>query len=52
MGIEDPILNCGSCLRLILVMIENRRYLVKKDEMVPEECTVIRTADGKSICGL
>ena len=38
--------------RLILVMIESRRYLVKKGEMVPEECTVIRTADGKSICGM
>ena len=54
MGIEGPILNCGSCLRyrLVLVMIDGKRYLVGKNEMVPEGCTIIRTREGGSICGV
>ena len=38
--------------RLVLVMIDGKRYLVGKNEMVPEGCTIIRTREGGSICGV
>jgi len=41
-----------SKYKLILVSIENKRYLVRKDENVPEDCIIIRTKNGNSICGL
>jgi len=41
-----------SRYKLILVSIENKRFLVSKDENVPEDCIVIRTQNGGSICGL
>ena len=41
-----------SKYRFILVSIENKRYLVEKNEKVPEDCIIIRTKSGNSICGL
>lgn len=41
-----------SRYKLILVSIENKLYLVRKDENVPEDCIIIRTQDGNSVCGL
>ena len=41
-----------SKYRFVLVSIEDKRYLVDKNEKVPEDCMVIRTQNGNSICGL
>jgi len=38
--------------RYILVSIDNKPYLVGKDQSVPEDCIVIRTRKGNSICGV
>lgn len=36
----------------VLVLIENKRYLVSKDESVPEDTVVLRSNPGNSLCGL
>ena len=41
-----------SKYRFVLVSIEDKRYLVEKNEKVPECCIIVRTQNGNSICGL
>lgn len=41
-----------SKYRYVLVLIENKRYLVSKDESVPEDTVVLRSNPGNSLCGL
>lgn len=36
----------------VLVLIENKRYLVSKDESVPEDTVILRSKPGNSLCGL
>lgn len=38
--------------RFVLVVIGGKRYLVRKSDNVPEDCTVVRTSRGGSICGI
>lgn len=41
-----------SKYKFVLVSIENKRYLVEKNEKVPKDSQIIRTQRGKFLCGL
>ena len=41
-----------SKYRYVLVLIENKYYLVSKNESVPEDTVIIRSKPGNSLCGL
>ncbi len=50
LSIEERIIL--SRYKYVLVAINNKPFLVAKDEMVPEDTLIVRTKNGKSICGL
>ncbi len=41
-----------SRYRMILVIINGKKYMAEKNEMVPQDCIIVKSADGKSLCGV
>jgi len=41
-----------SRYKMILVIINGKKYMVEKNEMIPQDSIIVKSADGKSLCGV